>query len=425
MALFTGNGSSPMAFQACVWVRIKDSKKTVDLVPACMKDDDDLNSFNNFSTPVGMFFKDVAGDPYPLMKFTGAQIDYSGVGLSAMIASSTPVNPAIGATPVMVADPRYNYAPEHWFEMSGTVSKQAWLENCQRGNEGRDRDIFMATSDMGYMQSIYELAFLPRLTDLEGPGRNTYYGNMDKVSGQTKFAASFADSSNKDFAWRTYRPFRLGSSGYSRDDFEGVGFNSEGNGFRVNPYSQSTPIVMAALANTPYNWMVAATNETAPNALSKSDREVKNFNKSYCFNEMGTADTRFDWEDLELVANNIKGAVRGRTDGDWELAFNDLDWAGNNSDLAGADFKGQTVDLYDVDRKFLYGFWRDSFAVKQQLFLVFVRAEPLMMGGGAIGQTPPQLGARAVALVWRDPTINEKDPNAPHRTRVLFYRQFD
>jgi hypothetical protein len=117
--------------------------------------------------------------------------------------------------------------------------------------------------------------------------------------------------------------------------------------------------------------------------------------------------------------------VRGRTDGDWELAFNDLDWAGNNSDLAGADFKGQTVDLYDVDRKFLYGFWRDSFAVKQQLFLVFVRAEPLMMGGGAIGQTPPQLGARAVALVWRDPTINEKDPNAPHRTRVLFYRQFD
>ena len=85
--------------------------------------------------------------------------------------------------------------------------------------------------------------------------------------------------------------------------------------------------------------------------------------------------------------------------------------------------------LKDVDRKMLYGFWRDSLAPKQQLFLVFVRAEPMMMGGGAIGQTPPQLGARAVALVWRDPNptptdVGNQQPR-PHRTRVLFYRQFD
>jgi len=63
-----------------------------------------------------------------------------------------------------------------------------------------------------------------------------------------------------------------------------------------------------------------------------------------------------------------------------------------------------------------------------------------MMGGGAIGQTPPQLGARAVALVWRNPHRGSKaytdtgddggdtsaaPANAPHQTRVLFYRQFD
>jgi hypothetical protein len=182
---------------------------------------------------------------------------------------------------------------------------------------------------------------------------------------------------------------------------------------------------MAALANSPYNWMVASTNDTAPNALSQSDRKVDNFVKKYCFNEMGPSESRFDWEDLELIADNIKSAVRGRINGDWQTGFDDLDWAGQNSDLAGVEFAGQTVDLYDVDRKFLYGYWRDSFAVKQQLFLVFVRAEPLMMGGGAQGQTPPQLGARAVALVWRDPTINKNEPNAPHRTRILFYRQFD
>jgi hypothetical protein len=193
----------------------------------------------------------------------------------------------------------------------------------------------------------------------------------------------------------------------------------------VNPYSESTSVIMAALANSPYNWMVASTNETAPNALSKSDRKVDNFVKNFCFNEMGPAESRFDWDDLQLVADKIKGAARGALDGNWQAAFDSLDWAGDNSDLAGAEFQGNTVDLYDIDRKFLYGYWKDSFAVRQQLFLVFVRAEPLMMGGGAMGQTPPQLGARAVALVWRDPTVDTEDPARPHRTRVLFYRQFD
>ena len=44
-----------------------------------------------------------------------------------------------------------------------------------------------------------------------------------------------------------------------------------------------------------------------------------------------------------------------------------------------------------------------------------------MMGGE--GQTPPQLGARAMALVWRDPEATEGDE--PHQTRILFYRQFE
>jgi hypothetical protein len=307
--------------------------------------------------------------------------------------------------------------------MPGSFSKQGWLNSCERGAGGRDGDIFMATSDMGYMQSVYELAFLPRLSDLTGPGANSYYGNMDRLNGQTQFAPNFASSANNHLAWCTYRPFSLAAVG--RDDFEGVGFNSEGNGVRVNPYSSSTPIIMAALANSPYNWMVASTNETAPNALSKSDREVNNFVKNYCFNEMGPTESRFDWEDLELVAEQIKSVTRGAVNGEWQTAFDNLDWAGDNSDLAGATFQGNTVQLYDVDRKFLYGYWKDSFAVKQQLFLVFVRPEPMMMGGGSIGQTPPQLGARAVALVWRDPTINTEDAARPHRTRILFYRQFD
>ena len=74
---------------------------------------------------------------------------------------------------------------------------------------------------------------------------------------------------------------------------------------------------------------------------------------------------------------------------------------------------------------------RDCFAAEQQLFLVFVRAEPLMMGGGPMSKIPPQLGARAVALVWRDPTETSGSAMAsgsngyPHRTRILFYKTLE
>ena len=88
-----------------------------------------------------------------------------------------------------------------------------------------------------------------------------------------------------------------------------------------------------------------------------------------------------------------------------------------------------------MDRKFLYSFWRNCFGNRQQLFIVFVRAEPSVLGGA-------QQGGRAVALVWRDPAApdgyanrksrqEEKDNGKntdmlpPHRTRVLFYHQFE
>ena len=89
--------------------------------------------------------------------------------------------------------------------------------------------------------------------------------------------------------------------------------------------------------------------------------------------------------------------------------------------------------LHDVDRKFLCSYWRKCYANSQQLFLVFFRAEPTILGGGAgEGNTPAQLGARGVALVWRNPvkTINSgssasPDETPPHAMRVLFYHQFD
>ena len=147
--------------------------------------------------------------------------------------------------------------------------------------------------------------------------------------------------------------------------------------------------------------------------------------------------------DLEGIAGAFMGAISSDRAGDtalesvrehsllnnWRNAWIGL-WNQSDSDRFGTyDLKG--TDLWSVDRKFLFGYWSDCFAVRQQLFLVFVRAEPLMMGGGAISSIPPQLGARAVALVWRDPSSTSSSSAAtglngyPHRTRVLFYKQLD
>jgi len=249
--------------------------------------------------------------------------------------------------------------------------------------------------------------------------------------------------------WRTYRLWA--QNGEANDDLYDLGVFDGGRGPRVNPYSDSLYVTLAALANTPYSWWAASTNYNATGKGSVPDDDAEAFNKKYAFSAMKN-DAKFAWEDLKLVAQNLQNAMRANENGDWISGWENLNWGGganNDVDLAGVQFQGDTVDLYDVDRKFLYGYWRDCFAAKQQLFLVFVRAEPLMMGGGAAGRTPPQLGARAMALVWRNPTpgsggnyvagpaakLDRYRPknaqtassgsNMPLQTRVLFYRQFD
>ena len=430
-----GGSAVQASLNMAVWLRVKNGDgKTVDLVPACLSDDQAFNSINNYQS-LGAIGNQMCGSAYPVMRFAASQaFDF----FDKSFDSFSPVDVVVSPNGLLCGDPRWNWAPEQWFAHSANqVSKQEWLLNCGKGTatvggRKRDRDIFMATSDVGYMQSVYELAFLPRLTAnlVNGGG---IWGIMEQPGdGRTAWATALGGCRNSEFMWMTHNPFAR--PGATRDDFDQVGFISDGGGPRITPYSSSENVVMAAFANTPESWWAASANTQA--GVAQADRTATKFNKKYAFSAMNP-NAKFDWKDLQRVAAGFVSKMQTQTTIDgWMDAYDDL-WAldGDDGDkLMGAELDGDTDDLYDVDRKFLYGYWRDSFAVKQQLFLIFVRAEPMMMGGGAIGQTPPQLGARAVALVWRNPYPGSKSyvpaensvpANAPHQTRILFYRQFD
>ena len=448
--------------------RIEKSGKTVDLVPASCEDDKKYNAVNsdrNIANIGG------GGDNQPIMTFYGdKELAYGLAGFN-----DQPVEVMIqpnNAQSVWCPDPRWNFAPENFLRTSEALTAgEGYVNKLGLGKEGRDGDLFMGVSNQGYLQSVSELAFLPRtfikaLQADQAP--NAYRGTQIEGNCQITFDANrteFVQAENGDnlngldiphgkLMWRTYRLYDYAESPdenlTQRDELYDIGLFDGGRGPRVNPFAATENTIMAALANTPYSWWAASTNNQ-DKVLDELDAEQ--FNKNYAFNEMNN-DAKFGWEDLRKVAKELMVTMRENERGFWtgyrddrETGYdNHPDWSGRAGKVfPGLDSFGNTDDLWEIDRKMLFGFWRDSFAAKQQLFMVFVRAEPAMMGGGVAGQTPPQLGGRAMALVWRNPgpanvpdvkmAVGATPPNyttpstgatgRPHRTRVLFYRQFD
>ena len=424
--------SKRVHLNAAVWLRIKDSDgKVVDMVPASIRDDAFQNSRNDPTVRLltsGSAALEISY--WPLLKFgTGVAFDFGIAGMESLENAATDMS--ISPAAVMVPDPRHNHMPENWYaESAGNITKSKWLETNLAGGNDRDGDIFMATSDAGYLQSVYELAFLPRFTNLETVGN---YGNSGNYNipqnnwNNNEYASGAGDTLNANFMWRTYDPI-----GDNETAFENLPFTSEGTGMKVNPYSDSTNVLMAAFANTPVDWRRASTNHME-GMTDYATMSVADFNKKYAWNEYSEGG-KFAWEDLQKVAGHFMWRMRNAGNSSWQTVWNDIDWYGLCSDGkvfasgGGQDMEmsGTTDEIWDVDRKFFYGYWRDCFAAKQQLFLIFVRAEPLMLGGGTADQMPPQLGARAVALVWRDPaTPSGATSGYPHRTRLLFYRPLD
>jgi hypothetical protein len=427
--LVSGDAGKEIYLNCAAWFRVKQEsgeKKVVDMVPACLYDDNiqnntDIESFADN----GYEFGDAA---FPLLKFdTGISFVFTIDKLEEMAAKKDGDEMNISKS-VIVADPRYNHAPEEWFDLKAELECDAWLQNCKVGDGDRDGDIFMAVSDAGYLQSAYEFAFLPRITDLNAGGDMYKAKNLrTEKNDRTELAEKFDDTRNKDIAWRTYDPFVADA-----DSFLKMPFVSEGRGYKVNPYSDSTNVIMSVFANSPQGWRYASTNivSDADAYFNHVDLSMVEFNQDYAFNAYASEPgAKIEWEYLEKVAGKFINALRANPDKRWEDVFCDLGWLdGDEKTLCGVNLNSD-ASLWETDKKFLYGFWKDCFAVKQQLFLVFVRAEPTMRGSSASGHTPPQLGGKAVALVWRDPANPKSAPQngraTPHRMRVLFYKQFE
>ena len=450
-------GGVEVVLNAAVSFGIKEGDEYVDLVPACAADDSTLN--NRRSSQFSRIFTQNANG-YPLMRMdTGVKLKLSVADLHTLANDGSAQLVTIDRPVLVVDDPVYNHEPASWHSenSSWTFSAENWLTDVKQ-EYSNIKDIFRNTSDQGYMQSVYELAFIPRVAI--NNDFDQARGNYSSGSNRTAIPTDRDQTLNRDLMWKSYDPLVYDDQYFSFDD---IGISSGDTGYHINPYTSDISIMMAAFANTPLDWAAASTNfdnrvNKAGDIVNASE-DVATFNKKYAWCGYNS-DAKLVYEELEAAVDNYMSQVRGNvsqsevTPGPgeqipyysgsnlkhWITAWEDVWSRTQGSDitksLMDTELKNSSVKLYGIDKKFLYGYWKECFAVRQQLFLIFVRAEPMMMGGGSMSKIPPQLGARAVALVWRDPTpydAKAEDPSyknndlkgAPHRTRVLFYKTLD
>jgi hypothetical protein len=422
-------------------VQLKENGELVDLVPAHITDDKDASNASadgiretkNMNRPV-LRFDDRNGSV--TVKITKTKEGFDELHQKAAESGLAPL--AFEPKAYLTDDPRYNHAAENWYpkdDLPGGSFGKVWLEqvSCYGGGgaDEKDNDIFMSVSNQGYLQDVGEIAMLPRVAGLSG-GQELEPLTISGREGM--IPVDISKCANAAQMWRTYGCF--GDLG--EDEVDRLLLTSAVRGFRTHPYSDDRLVPLAPFVNTPYDWWAAGTNQTdtVKQKMAKTGWKMDSSGtcRDYSFGPHGK-ETNVKHEKIKELAENISKALRSGADSGkpWYETWKELDWVGGSeTEIMGVDF-GRA--LHDVDRKFLCSYWRKCYANSQQLFLVFFRAEPTILGGGAgEGNTPAQLGARGVALVWRNPvkTINSgssasPDENSvvPHAMRVLFYHQFD
>ena len=472
------------SMQTALWIQIIDESNTVvDMVPATP--DDNIVWLDKTTANIEY---SMGGDGAPLLNFIA---DWP-VKIDETLASVFANNANFPWKALYAVDPRFNHAPEDWFARtdSHTGLKDKWCEALGAvgtsshvfGKDGRDRDVFMFVSDQEYLQDIGELQFLPALADgfngsANPPTAPNFAPGYQAANAQGGFNNRIIDGPLPQdldskfkaggWMWRTFSSYPTVQGGavdpiyalpYGDKKYRIV---SNANGFKLNPYSDDGRVLAAALAGTPFDYYVASTNDnqqTVRNAVFQSITPAT-MQSTYSFGDTSAA--RIDPDNMLAFFDVIREAFAASAQqggSDWAAAWNDLEWQcvehqdefnDNNKHLLDDSLELTGSVLHGVDRKFLSSFWRECFENRQQLFLIFVRAEPQSAAGGTIGRNMPssQLGGRAVALVWRDPavptyvksgqrlkrnqltnaevTMDNREQAAPHRTRILFYHQFE
>ena len=463
--------STEYRLYAAVWVQVMDGNQVVDMVPACISDD---NEWLSAGLPENNAILQKTGDGAPILNFKAdAVVKYENIETTLGVPAAFSEWKALYAV-----DPRYNFAPEDWFSStaSDTASKSEWMQLLGLngtssqifGQNGRDRDIFMFVSDQEYLQSIGELQFLPRLDIMDGSANflaGDYSPDFNGKPFSTRTSPTTGTFANGGRFWKTYTAYNNGDGTRDINPYE-LEYNgrrvtvlSGTGGFKLNPFSQDDRVITAALVGTPFDYYVASTNSNQTQSGGRKNTLVSSMSlaqmmSTYSFGISSRA--KISSDELFDIAGAIQDVFRSRADNgrsDWLPGWDSLMWQevsasrinDENKTFMDTDIT-LSEPLHGVDRKYLYSFWRDCFDNRQQLFLIFVRAEPSSVGGGGMSRASSQLGARAVALVWRDPAVPEKNVanrkartalnsldavlNAreecpPHRTRVLFYHQFD
>ena len=536
------------------WVRLKDGNDTVDMVPASFLDDS-LSGKDNSGARSPELLGCGADFNEPVMRFLSkATFTYADAATKQQPEDISWVD-----TSCYAVDPRFNWAPENWLfnvpDFQWADSPDNWFNLVFKDDTGegsvvqalakaefagvegmadRARDPFLFVSNSGYLQSVGELAFLPRVSAIlnnggvssssvlgaGGGGDRLYNGVQRTLETVSSLPCALA-------AWKSYQTYRTNPS----DSAFEFGANlyrrrlrNGSQGFYVNPFTHSHEVMLAALANTPFDYWVAGTNDTVktvpsdfkadanhpvfghgssvmtgedvdkiatflrhrfedlacmvkmpanPNsddvyafqqiwedmfdAMDWGARRSNKSGRSYTVRELyrdletyvnaGSGDFKNGYETMYLQKNGHR-ALNGfvlQNKSNVSISFNENDLPhkdelGYEADpLRGQCKQGETqcyAKLHDIDRMFLHSYWRDCFANRQQLFLIFVRAESTALGGTGEG-TPAQQGGRAVALVWRDPCpptgayarenedTSYKPERQPHKMRILFYRQLD
>ena len=187
--------------------RITRNGDTLDLVPACVRDDAKYNGVNN-DVNIGNIGGTSATTP--IITFCGDKdIEFSLEAFQKGDPIEVKISPTEGQS-IFCPDPRWNFAPENFVRINQTLDP-GWYTNavspkCGLGLDGRDSDIFMFVSNQGYMQSVSEIAFLPRTSVSAGSG--------SVITGDAAFSFDYNDfpndvtmSKNWNLMWRTYRHF--------------------------------------------------------------------------------------------------------------------------------------------------------------------------------------------------------------------------